>query len=75
MIVTFGATFSGVIASFLLWYFGQWLLTNQTNKKKRDHQQKYSLIIHHGNLLSAYFYQYIRKLYFRRQKRIVNDLL
>ena len=32
MLVTFGATFFGVIASFLLWYFGQWLL-------KRRHDQ------------------------------------
>jgi len=31
MVVTFGATFLGVIASFLLWFGGQWWL-----KRKRD---------------------------------------
>ena len=33
MLVTFGATFFGVIASFLLWYVGQWWL-------KRRHDQR-----------------------------------
>lgn len=31
MFVTFGATFFGVFASFLLWYFGQWWL-----KRRKD---------------------------------------
>ena len=33
MIVTFGATFFGVVASFLLWFGGQWWIKRQRNKK------------------------------------------
>jgi len=33
MIVTFGATFFGVIASFLLWFGGQWWIKRQRDKK------------------------------------------
>lgn len=33
MLVTFGATFFGVIASFLLWFGGQWQL-----KRRQDHR-------------------------------------
>lgn len=33
MLVTFGATFFGVIASFLLWFGGQWWIRHQRDKK------------------------------------------
>ena len=33
MLVTFGATFLGVIASFLLWFGGQWWIKRQHDKK------------------------------------------
>ena len=33
MMVTFGATFFGVIASFLLWFGGQWWIKRQRDKK------------------------------------------
>ncbi|MFC2071263.1 hypothetical protein ACFLUU_00885 [Chloroflexota bacterium] len=33
MIVTFGAAFFGVIASFLLWSGGQWWIKRQRDKK------------------------------------------
>ncbi len=33
MLVTFGATFLGVIASFLLWFGGQWWIKRQRDKK------------------------------------------
>jgi hypothetical protein len=33
MLVTFGATFFGVIASFLLWFGGQWWIKRQHNKR------------------------------------------
>ena len=33
MLVTFGATFFGVIASFLLWFWGQWLIRRKRDKK------------------------------------------
>ncbi len=34
---TFGATFLGVIASFLLWYGGTWWLKHQSDKKAKAH--------------------------------------
>lgn len=37
MIVTFGATFSGVIASFILWYGGQWWIKRRSNQNAVKH--------------------------------------
>jgi len=37
MLETFGATFFGVITSFLLWYFGQWLIMRQRNQTAVKH--------------------------------------
>ena len=37
MFVTFGATFFGVISSFLLWYFGQWWLKRRQDQIARKH--------------------------------------
>ncbi len=37
MFVTFGATFFGVIASFLLWYVGQWWLKRRHDKMAVKH--------------------------------------
>ena len=33
MLITFGATFLGVIASFILWFGGQWWIKRQRDKK------------------------------------------
>ena len=37
MLVTFGATFFGVISSFLLWYVGQWWLKRRKDQKTVKH--------------------------------------
>lgn len=37
MAVTFGATFAGVFASFLLWFGAGWLIRRGQNKKAREH--------------------------------------
>ncbi len=37
MLVTFGATFCGVIASFLLWFGGQWWIKRIGNKSTVEH--------------------------------------
>ena len=40
MIVTFGATFFGVIASFLLWFVGQWWIRRRSDKKALESMMK-----------------------------------
>lgn len=40
MLTTFGATFFGVIASFLLWYGGHWWIERRRNKKALEHMMQ-----------------------------------
>ncbi len=40
MLVTFGATFFGVIASFLFWFGGQWWIKRQRDKKAIKHMMQ-----------------------------------
>lgn len=40
MLATFGATFFGVIASFLLWYGGQWWIERRRNNKALKHMMR-----------------------------------
>lgn len=40
MLATFGATFLGVIASFLLWFGGQWWIKQQRDKKALEHMMQ-----------------------------------
>lgn len=40
MLTTFGATFLGVIASFLLWFGGQWWIKRRSDKKALEYMMK-----------------------------------